>query len=278
MRHRVLSLILLSASLPLSCAAQGTVFHAWEHRVRVTSSQQPGWAVPVFSPSAGLVQLIRFDGIRQYTPAHTTTWNIDGGKGFDFIPWYKTEVDLNLPPFIQHNVKGAMDGPGDFSMQLKYRLLGANEQKGNYSVSAALAGTAPTGTYHNGASDGTIMPTLFVGKGFGPFDVQTAAAESLPTGHTGTLGRPIAWNTAMQLRVKRILWPEVEVNSTFFRGGPHDGVVQTFLSPGFEVSKIKLTRDETSRLAVVLGAGEQIAITHYHAYNHELAFTSRLVF
>jgi hypothetical protein len=278
MRYRVLSLVWFSFSLTLSCAAQRTLVSAWEHRVRVTSSQQPGWAVPVFAPSSGLVQLIRFDGIRQYTPTHTTTWNIDGGKGFDFIPWYKTEIDLNLPPFIEHNAKGTMDGPGDFSMQLKYRLLGANEQKGNYSVSAALAGTAPTGSYKNGAADGTITPTLFVGKGFGPFDVQTATGEALPTGHTRTLGRPIAWNTAFQLRVKRILWPEVEVNSTFFRGGPHDGMAQTFVSPGFEVSKIKLTTDETSRLAVVFGAGEQIAVTQYHAYNHALAFTSRLVF
>ncbi len=278
MRYRVFSLILCSCLLSLPCAAQGSIFSAWEHRVRVTSSQQPGWAVPVFAPSSGLVQLIRFDGTRQFTPTHTTTWNIDGGKGFDFIPWYRTEIDLNLPPFIDHNVKGSMDGPGDFSMQLKYRLLGANEQKGNYSASAAIAGTAPTGSYKNGAADGTITPTLFLGKGFGPFDVQTAAGEALPTGHTRTLGRPIAWNTAFQFRAKRILWPEVEINSTFFRGGPHHGMAQTFMSPGFEVSKIKLTSNETSRLAVVFGAGEQIAVTHYHGYNHALAFTSRLVF
>lgn len=278
MRYRVLFLVWFSCSLTLSCAAQGALLSAWEHRVGVTSSQQPGWAVPVFAPSSGLVQLIRFDGIRQYTPTPTTTWNIDGGKGFDFIPWYKTEIDLNLPPFIEHNLRGTIDGPGDFSMQLKYRLLGANELNGNYSVSAALAGAAPTGSYKNGAVDGTITPTLFVGKGFTRFDVQTAAGEALPTGHTFTLGRPIAWNTAFQMRVKRILWPEVEINSTFFRGGPHAGMAQTFMSPGFEVSKVKLTSDETSRLAVVFGAGEQIAVTHYHAYNHALAFTSRLVF
>jgi hypothetical protein len=279
MRQRLLICLLSCVSiLSLPCAGQRKFINDWEHRVRVTSSQQPGWAVPVFTPSAGLVQLLRFDGVRQYTSTHTTTWNIDGGKGFDFMPWYKTEIDFNLPPFIQHNVKGAIDGPGDFSMLLKYRLLGANERKGNYSVSAALAGSVPTGSYKNGAADGTITPTLFVGKGFGPFDVQTSAGESLPTGHTGAMGRPIAWNTALQLRVKRIFWPEVEVNTTFFRGGPHDGVAQTFISPGFEVSKIKLTQDETSRMAVVFGGGEQIAITHYHAYNHALAFTSRLVF
>lgn len=278
MSYRVAVLVLFSCGLTWPSAAQNHLASAWEHRVRVTSSQQPGWAVPVFTPSSGLVQLIRFDGIRQYTPTHATTWNIDGGKGFDIIPWYKTELDLNLPPFIQHNAKSAIDGPGDFSMLLKYRLLGANEQKGNYSVSAAVAGSAPTGSHANGAADGIITPTLFAGKGFGLFDVQTSVGEALPTGHTRTLGRPISWNTAFQLRLKRYLWPELEVNSTFFRGGPHGGMTQTFLSPGFEVSKIKLTRDETSRLAIVFGAGEQIAASHYHAYNHALAFTSRLVF
>jgi hypothetical protein len=28
----------------------------------------------------------------------------------------------------------------------------------------------------------------------------------------------------------------------------------------------------------VLGVGEQIALSHYHTYNHALSFTSRLVF
>src|SRR3569833_420603 len=129
---RRLILIVLFWAVSLSCFAQSNFVNAWQKRVRATSSQQPGWAVPVFTPSSGLVQLIRFDAVRQYTPTHTTTWNIDGGKGFNFIPWYKTEVDLNLPPFLLHNVKGTVDGPGDFSLVLKYRLLAANERKGSY--------------------------------------------------------------------------------------------------------------------------------------------------
>lgn len=100
----------------------------------------------------------------------------------------------------------------------------------------------------------------------------------LPTGHTASAGRPVMWNTAFQYRFKRIVYPEIEFNSTFFRGGAHDGKAQTFISPGFEMSKIKLTSDETGRLAIVFGAGEQIALTHYHSYNHGLSFTSRLVF
>lgn len=275
---RKLSGFLLLCTFVMPCFGQSSFVNAWQKRVRKTSSQQPGWAVPVFTPSAGLVQLIRFDAIRQYTPTHTTTWNIDGGKGFNVIPWYKTELDVNLSPFLLHNVKGTVDGPGDFSMLLKYRFLGANEAKGSYSISGALAGSAPTGSYKNGSKDGAITPTVFVGKGFRSFDVQSSVGMTLPTGHTALSGRPVAWNTALQNRFKKIFWPEVEINSTFFRGGPHDGKAQTFIAPGFEVSKIKLTSNETSRLAIVLGAGEQIAVTHYHAYNHALSLTSRLVF
>ncbi|HEX8926849.1 MAG TPA: hypothetical protein VF786_13710, partial [Terriglobales bacterium] len=172
--HKLIAVVLF-CGIATNCLGQQALVNAWEKRVRVTSSQQPGWAVPVFTPSSGLVQLIRFDAIRQYTPTHTTTWNIDGGKGFNIIPWYKTELDLNLPPFLLHNVRGNVDGPGDFSMLLKYRLLGANETKGNYNVSAAIAGSAPTGTHKNGSADGAISPTMFVGKGFRSFDVQSSA-------------------------------------------------------------------------------------------------------
>lgn len=276
-RHLVLTFILIAAS-PFVSRSQRAFIPAWEHRVRVTSSQQPTWPVPVFSPSSGLVQLIRFDAVRQYTPSRATVWNFDGGKGFNLIPWYKTEVDINLPPFLDHSAPNVIDGPGDFSMLAKYRIIAANEQHGSYSVSAGIAGTAPTGSYKNGSADGTISPTIFLGKGFGFFDVQTAASELLPTGHTRTIGRPIAWNTALQAKVKKILWPEIEFNSTFNRGGANDGKDQTFVTPGFEVSKIRLVPNETSRLALIVGAGEQIAVTHYHAYNHALSFTSRIVF
>lgn len=279
MGYRSLFVILLLCVLSWPLAnGQQSLFSAWEQRVRVTSSQQPSWAVPVFTPSSGLVQLIRFDAIRQYTPTQSTTWNFDGGKGFNFIPWYRTELDVNLPPFIEHNTAGVIDGPGDFSLLLKYRLLSGNEVHGKYAVSAGIQGTAPTGSYKNGSPDGAIAPTVFLGKGFKSFDVQSAASESLPTGHTSALGRPITWNTAFQEKVMKMLWPEVEINTTFLRGGPHDGKIQTFVTPGFEWSKIALTSNERSRLAVVFGVGEEIATTHYHAYNHELSFTSRLVF
>jgi hypothetical protein len=278
MRRTFPVLFLLTLLSTPAVIAQGRFFSAWENRVRATSAQQPSWAVPIFTPSSGLVQLARTDESRQYTSTHTTTWNYGGAKGFNLIPWYKTEVDINVPPYIQHNTRKALDGAGDLSFLLKYRVLAANESKGAYSISAAIAATAPTGSYKNGASDGTVSPTIYVGKGIGRFDVQTAASESLPAGHTHSLGRPVSWNTVVQAKVRRLFWPEVECNSTFFRGGANDGRVQTFVSPGLMVSKIKFNSESRNRLALVFGAGEQIAVSHFHSYNHALTFTTRIVF
>jgi hypothetical protein len=278
MRRFALVLLIVCCLSETFACAQEQFFSAWEQRVRVTSSQQPSWAVPVFTPSSGLVQLMRADMIHQYTPTRTTTWNYGGSKGFNLIPWYKTELDINPPPYIQHNASNTADGAGDFSMLLKYRILAANEQHGAYSVSAALAGTVPTGSYKNGAADGTIAPTVYLGKGFGPFDVQMSAAESLPAGHTKTLGRPITWNSVAQLKVAKLFWPEIESNSTFFRGGPNDGKVQSFVSPGLMISKLKFNSESRNRLALVFGAGMQIAVSHYHAYNHALSLTTRITF
>jgi hypothetical protein len=271
----LLVLLFLCAS---AANAQGSFFTAWENRVRSTAAKQPSWAVPVFTPTSGLVQLARTDMIRQYTSVHTTTWNYGGSKGFNLIPWYKTEIDFNVPPFVQHNTPKALDGAGDLSVLLKYRVLAANEKEGAYSISAGVAATAPTGSHKNGTIDGTVSPTVYLGKGFGSFDVQTAASESLPTGHTRTLGRPVSWNSVIQEKVGNMFWPEIEFNSVFFRGGPNDGKVQTFVSPGLMISKIKFRPESNSRLALVFGAGEQIAVSHYHAYNHALSFTTRIVF
>ncbi|SRR6266568_1575934 len=279
MMHRVFSVTLALFLLGANAAfAQNGFFGAWENRVRSTAAKQPSWAVPVFTPSSGIVQLARTDMIRQFTPTHTTTWNYGGSKGFNFIPWYKTEIDINPPSYIQHNTPKAVDGAGDLSALLKYRVFAANEKQGAYAISAGLAATAPTGSHKNGAVDGTILPTVYLGKGFRRFDVQTAASESLPTGHTRSLGRPIVWNTVIQEKIGKMFWPEIEFNSVYFRGGANDGKSQTFVSPGLMISKIKFSSESNNRLALVFGAGEQIAVSHFHTYNHALSFTTRIVF
>jgi len=269
--------VFLSACCVLPADAQTGLFSSWEGRVRKTVAGQPAWAVPVITPTSGLVQLARFDAVRQITATHTETWNYGNSKGFDLIPWYKIEVDVALPAYIEHN-SAARDGAGDWLLSLKYRFLAGDSKHGNYSLSASVTGTAPTGSYKNGSPDGSVAPTIYGGKGYGRFDVQSSLAATLPTGDTATTGRPVAWNTVGQYRATRLLWPEIENNSTFYHGGPNDGKLQSFVTPGLMVNKIPLSRAPNSRLAFIFGGGFQIATSQFHSYNHALVVTGRISF
>jgi hypothetical protein len=101
----------------------------------------------------------------------------------------------------------------------------------------------------------------------------------LPARNAEKLGRSVAWNTAAQYHLGKYLWPEVESNLTHYVGGKTDGKTQNFVTPGLTTSKFKFhPADARSRLAIVAGAGMQIASSSYHSYNHELVLTSRLVF
>lgn len=262
------------------CVAQSEpsgFFTSWEDRVRDTLAQQPSWPIPLVTASSGLLQVFRTDFVRQIAPAGTDTWNYDNTKGFNVVPWYKVEFDALAPPYIQHN-SAAKDGFGDFSMLLKYRLAAANQAHGNYSLSFSLAGTLPTGSHKNGSLAATISPTVCAGKGFGRFDVQSTFGTILPAGDTAKLGRVVVWNTAAQYHIGKFLWPEIENNATFYHGGANDGRVQNFVTPGLMLSKFKLERDPRNRLALIFGGGMQIATSQFHAYNHGLVLTARMLF
>lgn len=146
---RTVLLILLSSMLPPAVSAQSNFFHAWEDRVRATSARQPAWPVPVIASPSTIVQLARVDFVRQYTSAHTLTWNYDNGKGVNLIPFAPTEFDINLPPNIQHNTPKVADGAGDLSMIAKYRPF-ASSEKGNYSTLVQLAFSVPRGVTRTG--------------------------------------------------------------------------------------------------------------------------------
>jgi hypothetical protein len=269
-------LVFVFVCAPVS--AQTNFFSNWENRVRSTSAAQPGWAVPVVTSSSGLVQLARFDVAHQYTSAHVSTWNYGFSKGFNFIPFYKTEVDVNLPPYITHDNPKVLDGAGDFSMALKFRPFASNEKHHNYSVSAQVQGVGTTGSYKNGSARNQINPSVVAGKGFGKFDVQSAIGGILPVGSVNKLGRTVTWNSVAQYKVGKIFWPEVEANASYYHLGPNNGKNQVFLTPGLMVSKLKFRQDPKDRLAVVFGGGMQIATSHFHTYNHGLVLTSRITF
>jgi hypothetical protein len=276
--------LLISASLHAQSdsvsAASGGFFNQWEARASATQAKQPAWAVPLVTTTTGLIQVVRTDILRQVAPALTTTWNFDNSKGVNLIPWANTELAVNLPPYIEHNSK-VKDGAGDMSFLGKYRIASGNAQHGSYTLSAFALATIPTGSYKNGSTDASVAPSVGAGKGFGNFDVQSTIGATLPTGKFAITasGRPIAWNTAAQYHLGKLFWPEIESNGTFYKGGTNDGKTQEFLTPGLIVGKCALhPSDPKSRPGLAVGAGMQIAASHFHTFNHGLVLTARWIF
>ena len=258
--------------------AQINPFAALQRRASAAQFRQPAWPAPLNQPYPMLIQLYRFDSSRQISSSGTFNWNYGGSKGLNIIPGFNSEFDFYPSSYFEHN-SAAKDGFGDPMFAYKYRITSGNQLHGNYAVSMQLTATIPTGSYSNGSTDAVLGPTLEAGKGWGRFDIISCVGGTLPTGNVAKLGRAIAWNTTAQYRVGKYLWPEVESNATYFHGGKSDGKVQNFLEPGFTTSKFKLRpEDETSRIGLALGAGMQIATSSFHAYNHQIIFTSRLIF
>lgn len=277
--NKLITTLLLTAGMVGHLSAQNTFISKWERRASQTQARQPAWSVPLIAPYPMLIQVFRADFTRQITPAQTDTWNYGASRGLNLIPGFNSEFDFYYPPYIQHNAKGAKDGFGDVGFLYKYRIFSRNESQGNAMVSAQLTATIPTGSYSNGSTDASVSPSLLTGKGFGKFDVISCAGGTLPTGHTAKLGRTVAWNTTVQYRVHKFIWPEIEDNATYFFGGKNDGKTQNFLTPGVTFSKFKFHPDDAkSRPGLAFGVGEQIATSKLHTYNHNLVLTARLVF
>ncbi len=276
-----------ATGLPAAPSIQPTDSFISRYQARVTATQnlQPHWVTPLVTVTPRLEQELRTDFVHQYNPKAYAVWNYGNSKGLEFIPEKHTEVIINVPPFF-NRTNGEQDGFGDISFLLKERLFSRNEEHGDAIATAFLAATLPTGKNGNGSCCAVVTPTLAIGKGFGPIKVTSTAGGSLPVTNANGLGHTVTWNTAVQYHPKttgpaRLIWPEVEYNSSFYKGGPDAGDVAGFLTPGLIIGKIPLSRTAAGapgRFGLTFGAGEEIAVTHYHPNNHALVLTARLPF
>ena len=245
----------------------------WLSRVSATQAAQPHWITPLATVTPRLEQEFRFDVLHEVTPTGDIT-NLDNGKGLELIPTSRTELLINLPPYLLHENPKTVDGWGDASFTMKWRFLARNEQHGNAILTGFLAGSIPTGDHKNGSVAAVVTPTLAGGKGWGIFDVQSTLGGTFPVDSVHTLGHTIVSNTAFQGHFDKRIWPELEVNSTFWEGGTNDGRKQTFLTPGIIFGRFQLH----NRIALVGGAGFQIAATHFNQYNHAVTASLRMPF
>jgi hypothetical protein len=260
--------------VPTLTSAQDGHFANWFARVDKTKDEQPHWVTPLATTTPRLEEEYRYDQLWQTNGKGVTTDNYDGGKGLELIPFEKVEVILNVPPYLVHNDPTVSDGFGDVAFLVKYRLLSANEEHGSYILTAFLGWSLPTGDHKNGALHAVITPTIAYGKGFENFDLQGTFGVGLPTADTTLVGRNYIWNNAVQYRIFRKFWPELELNSTFFQDGKNDGRKQTFATPGLVMGRFRLW----GRVGFTVGGGYQIATTHFHTSNHNGILSIRFPF
>lgn len=256
----------------------------WQARVTATQSEQPHWVTPLVLVTPRLEQEFRSDFVHEYNSADKAQWIYDNGKGLELIPEKHTEILINLPPFVNH-FNGAKDGFGDIGLAMKERLFARNEEHGNEIITFFLVSTIPTGKNKNGSCCAIITPNLNMGKGWGQFDVETTIGGSLPVTNATGVGHTITWNSVAQYRIAkkglgRLFWPEIESNDSFFKGGSNDGKTASYITPGVVIGRVPLTHPAGApgRLGLTFGAGEQIAVTHFHTYNHAFVLTARLPF
>ena len=262
-------------------SAQSNWLTRYQGRVAATQFNQPRWATPLITGNARIEQGFRADFVRQTSTNGDSTWNLGNTKGFQTIPFARVEVRISPPPFFFHSRRSTSDGFGDIAFRLKYRLYGSNENHHNAVITTVLSATIPTGKNTNGSCCAIITPGIEFGKGFGKLVLTTSTGFTLPVSNTITLGRSIVLNNAIQYHATKLLWIETEFNSTFYEGGKYDGRQQTFITPGIIVSRFPITHVRAgapSPLLLTLGAGEQIALTHFNTYNHSPVITARLRF
>jgi len=260
--------------LPSFAYGQDGYFADWFARVDKTQAEQPRWITPIATTTPRLEEELRYDQLWQVNAKGVTTDNYDGGKGLEFIPFEKVEVIFNMPPYLDHNSPATKNGFGDLAFLVKYRLLSGNKEHGNYILTAFLGWSLPTGEYKNGSLHAVITPTIAYGKGLGAFDVQGTFGIAFPVADTNLVGRNYLWNNTFQYQVFRKFWPEVELNSTFFQQGEHDGMKQNFVTPGLVIGRLHLW----NRVGFTIGGGYQIATTHFHTNNHNAILSIRFPF
>lgn len=262
------------AQSPTQASPDDGWLHRWLSTVDEVRKEQPHYVAPLITTHVLLVQQFRYDSYWTPTGHGNGSYDFGAKKGLEIIPNSRMEVQVGIPPYLDHTSPGMPDGFGDVSIFLKFRAFSAPEEKGDYFVGFFLGGTFPSGDVPNGMGHTVWSPMLAASKGWGAFDWQITLSANLPQSGTAILGRQIVFNNTVQYAIRKIWWPEVESNTTFFVEGPHSGETESFVTPGLLVSPFQVAE----RLHFEPGGGVQIAVTQFHQYAHRWIWTFRFPF
>jgi hypothetical protein len=249
-------------------------FDDWAAWVSDAKASQPSWAGPIATTSGLLGQRYRFEVQLQQSASGNQTTNFDNGKGVDLIVSETEEIRLALPPyFIRTGTppQNTLSGFGDWSLfRFKQRLFSSPQDQGNYVVSAWVGVTLPTGVAKLTSHYVSMSPMIGFGKGWGAFDIQANFGAVVPTGLVrsalqgkleetlqATNGDRIIGNVAFQYQLWGMIWPELEVNWTYYIDGSRAGLSRVFITPGISIARIPISKG----LKLTLALGYQVAVS-----------------
>jgi len=264
---------------PPACPVEN-YFITWFDRVSKIQAEQPSWITPLVTVTPRLEEELRYDQSWENLPGGKVLTNYGNGKGLEIIPARPIELIFGVPARESENTVPHKQGWADETFLLKYRFLSANEQDGNYILTGFMGLSRPTGSADYTEDHYVFTPTIAFGKGWGDFDFQSTLGVSMADNGTTSRGSgtPVAFNTAFQYRVMKFLWPELEVNSTYWPNGKHERINnqgdEVFLTPGLLIGRFPLA----GRVALTLGLGYQIAVSDRPLYHNNLILTARLPF
>ncbi len=275
--------------LPTASDPVTAYFLGWYDRVHEAQATQPGWMTPLVTVTPRLEEEFRYDQFFQDRADGAQTAVFDGGKGLELIPTTTNEVLINLPAYQDRTVASVHQGTTDWNfLTVKQRLLSANEENGNYILTAFFGVTAPTGAPAFTNKAWIFTPTLAGGKGWGDFDIQATTSVAIPGSYKSTLGTSWATNVTFQYHFAEFFWPEIEVNDTYwFDGSQRGGLNQTFITPGIIFGRFTLANAGPTTIKGIIGIGYQFAASPTPAvlapeitpqYNHEVLLTARVTF
>jgi hypothetical protein len=235
-------------------------FADWFERVEAAQASQPHWMTPLVTVTPRLEQEVRYDQYWESRGNGSTLDIFDSGKGLELIPTETNEVLIN-PPAYQFKGNTATSANGwldDQFLVVKQRLLSANEDNGNYIVTAFLGITAASGNSAFTNHTWVVTPTIAAGKGWGDFDIQATTGVAFPFKNQSTFGTSIATNVTFQYHFMQYFWPEFEFNNTYWANGQErGGKDQVFLTPGIILGRFEIYK----RIKMSIGGGYQVAVS-----------------
>lgn len=278
-RLQSISSVALAAAFVASASAtfaQQSFYERFRAHNESMAAVQPTWMGPLIQTDSRLAQAVRVSVSNSYAPGEHTV-NYGNSHGVGLIVGDRIQLNLQPPPYMQNHSATFKNGFSDSVEEVKFRIASGNAEHGNFTVTAYLAYSFPTGSHLNGQRSGASNPLLAAGRAFGRFNVQSTLGGTLPTGKIAEQGRSIEWNALAQVQATGHVWLDVENNATFNYGGPYDGKTQNFITPAaFYMVRRK---DWGPRHPVwVLNAGMQIATSGFYLYNHNLISEMRMLF